>query len=97
MEKMYIARTAAYFEPDEDDLYVPDLWTWSEDPDDKDFEGDVYELNDEAASELVWWLRCQKMNEWQRRNCFIPDNRRPEEVWESLVEQSVIYKKEEEL
>ena len=44
MEKMYIARTAAYFEPNEDDLYVPDLWTWSEDPDDKDFEGDVYEL-----------------------------------------------------
>lgn len=94
MEKMYIARTAAYFEPDENDLYVPDLWTYSEDPLDKDFEGDVYELSDDAVLELDWWLTSRRMNQWQRSHSFNPDERNPEEVWESLVQQSVVYLKQ---
>ena len=89
MGKMYIGRTMEYYEPDEDSMFVNDLWTYSEDADDKDFAGEVHELSEEAAKELDWWLRCRRMNEWERRNSFNPDMRGPESVWNSLVKQSV--------
>ena len=89
MSEVYIGRTKEYYEPDEDNMFVSDLWTYSEDPEDKDFVGEVYELNEEAVKELDWWLRSRRMNEWQRRNSFNPDMRGPESVWNSLIKQSV--------
>ena len=47
-ETVYIGRTEAYYNQDDDDLFYPDLWTWSNDPKDDDFAGEVYELNDDG-------------------------------------------------
>lgn len=89
MDKVYIGRTFEYYDPNEDDLFVSDLWTYSEDKEDKEFAGEVYELNEDAVSELNWWLECRRMNEWQRKNSFNPDMRGPESVWKSLIKQAV--------
>lgn len=89
-EKIFIGRTNAYYEPNEDSLYVEDTWTWSEDSDDRGFASEVYELNDEAKSELEWWLESQRMNLWQRNHSFNPDCRSSEEVWESLIQNAVL-------
>ena len=47
-ETVYIGRTEAYYNPDDDDLFYPDLWTWSDNPEDDDFAGEVYALNDDG-------------------------------------------------
>lgn len=87
-ERIFIGRTNAYYEPNDDSLYVEDTWTWSEDENDKDFVGDVYELNEDGAKELEWWLRCKRMNEYERNHSFNPDLRNQEKVWDSLITQA---------
>lgn len=84
---MYIARTKEYFDYNEEKypVYEPDLWTYSEDSDDKDFAGTVYKLNEEGESVLNWWLRCRRMNEYERRHSFNCDNRSREEIYNLLV------------
>lgn len=82
----YIGRTSAYYDYDDDSVYTPDFWTYSTDPNDKDFAGEVYQLNDEGRRELNWWLRCQRFNEYQRSNSFNPNNNSAEEEWEVLVQ-----------
>jgi hypothetical protein len=83
----YIGRTSAYYgDYDDDSFYTPDYWTYSTDPNDKDFAGEVYQLNDEGRRELNWWLRCQRFNEYQRKNSFNPNNNSAEEEWEVLVQ-----------
>lgn len=82
----YIGRTSAYYEEEEDSLYVPDYWTWSEDKDDKEFAGDVYELTDEGAAELEYWNECRRMNAYQRNHCFGFRNETREQMWEKLTD-----------
>lgn len=86
-DMMYIARTHDYFNYDEEKypVYAPDFWTYSEDANDDDFADTVYELNDEGERILDWWLRCRRMNEWERCHSFNCDRRSPEEIWEVLT------------
>ena len=83
----YIGRTAEYYAEDwgEDDLFTPDLWTYSTDPDCKDFAGEVYQLSDDGKRELNWWIRCQRMNEYERKHAFNPNLNSMEEEYEELV------------
>lgn len=87
-EKIFIGRTNAYYEPNEDSLYIEDTWTWSEDKDDKEFVDEVYELNEDGINELDWWLRCRRMNAYERNHSFNPDMRNMEQVWESLIQNA---------
>lgn len=43
---MYIGRTAAYYDCDDDYIFVPDLWDIEEDA--EKLAGDIYELTDEG-------------------------------------------------
>lgn len=86
---MYIARTREYFEGDDDSVFTPDYWTYSEDADDTDFAGDVYQLNEDGERILDWWLRCRRMNEYERKHAFNPDCRSAEDMWEELMKHSV--------
>ena len=85
---MYIARTKAFFEGDDENLFIPDYWTYSEDTDDEDFAGDVYLLNEEGERILNWWLRCRRMNLYQRNHSFNVDNRTAKEIWDELMKYS---------
>lgn len=87
-ERIFISRTAAYYGPTEYSLYVEDTWTWSEDENDKDFAGVVYELDDDGVKELEWWLRCRRMNQYEKNHSFNPDLRNQEQVWKSLITQT---------
>lgn len=82
----YIGRTAEYYEgEDEDNLFVPDLWTYDTDPNCEDFAGEVYRLNDDGKIELNWWIRCQGMNLYERKHAFNPNLNSKEEEYEELV------------
>ena len=81
----FIGRTAAYYEDDDDSMFVPEMWTYDNTPDSKDFAGDVFRLSEEGKSELNWWIRCQRFNEYQRKNAFNPNLKSPEEEFEYLV------------
>lgn len=81
----YIGRTAAYYDWDDDYVFTPDLWTYDTNPDCKDFAGVVYQLSDEGKDELNWWIKCQKMNEYERNHAFNPNLNSMEEEYEELV------------
>ena len=82
----YIDRTSAYYgDTDDNDFYTPDYWTYSTSPNDKDFAGDIYVLDDDGKIELNWWIRCQNFNGYQRRYAFNPNNKNPEDMWNYLV------------
>ena len=82
----YIGRTSAFYGYyDDDSIYEPDYWTYSTDPNDEEFAGEVYQLNDEGKSELNYWIRCRRFNEYQRKNAFNPRNESPEEEWNKLT------------
>ena len=85
---MYIARTQAYFEGDDENIYTPDYWTYSEDADDKEFAGEVYCLDEEGDRTLDWWLTCRRMNLYERNHSFNVDNRNQEEIWDELMKHS---------
>ena len=80
----YIGRTSAYYDDDDDSIYTPEYWTYSDTPDDKDFAGEVYELDEEGKSELNWWIRCQRFNGYQRQHAFNPNMSSPEQMWNEL-------------
>lgn len=84
----YIGRTSAYYgyDYDEDSIYEPDYWTYSTSPNDADFAGEVYELDEDGKSELNWWIRCRRFNEYQRTHSFNPNLSSPDEMWEYLVQ-----------
>ena len=50
----YIGRTSAYYNDDDSFVYTPDYWTYSTDPNDRDFAGEVYELNDEGKTVITF-------------------------------------------
>ena len=85
-ETVYIGRTEAYYNQDDDDLFYPDLWTWSTDPEDDDFAGEVYELNDDGKEELDWWIKCRRMNEYQRSRTFNYNKKNQFEEWDYLID-----------
>ena len=85
-DEAYIGRTEAYYNEDDDYVYTPDLWTYDNTPNSKDFAGDVFRLNDEGKRELNWWIRCQRFNGYQRKNAFNPNTNSPEEEWETLMQ-----------
>jgi hypothetical protein len=89
-EEMYIGRTSAYYgyDDDDDNIYEPDYWTYDEDPNCKEFAGEVYALNADGISELNWWLNCQRSNEYQRRNTFNHNNMSREQMWNHLTDPS---------
>ena len=37
----YIGRTSAYYEDDDSSMYTPDYWTYSTEPNDREFAGEV--------------------------------------------------------
>lgn len=82
---MYIGRTTAYYGDEDDSVYTPDYWTYSEDPNDKEFAGDIYALNSDGISELQWWIHSQQMNDYQSGNSFNPNTKSPEKMWAYLT------------
>ena len=85
-ETVYIGRTEAFYNQDDDDLFYPDLWTWSDNPEDDDFAGEVYELNDDGKEELDWWIECRRMNEYQRSRTFNYNKKNQFEEWDYLID-----------
>ena len=85
-DETYIGRTEAYYNEDDDYVFTPDLWTYDNNPNSKDFAGEVFRLNDEGKRELNWWIRCQRFNGYQRKNAFNPNTNSPEEEWETLMQ-----------
>ena len=81
----FIGRTSAYYSDDDSSVYEPDYWTYSNEPNDRDFAGEVYELNDEGKAELNYWIRCQRFNEYQRSHAFNPRTETPEQEWALLT------------
>lgn len=81
----FIGRTSAYYDDDDSSVYAPDYWTYSNEPNDRDFAGEVYELNDEGKAELNYWLRCRRFNEYQRSHAFNPRTETPEQEWALLT------------
>lgn len=81
----FIGRTSAYYDDDDSSVYEPDYWTYSDEPNDRDFAGEVYELNDEGKAELNYWLRCRRFNEYQRSHAFNPRTETPEQEWALLT------------
>lgn len=55
-EKYYIGRTSAYYGDDDsvDDFFVPNYWTWEEDP--NELAGEVHELNQNGQDLLFAWI-----------------------------------------
>ena len=88
MDTAYIGRTSAYYDDDNESVFAPDYWTYSTDPNDPDFADEVYELNEDGKSELNWWIRSQRFNEYQRNNAFNPNDKSSEEMWEYLTDRS---------
>ena len=85
-ETVYIGRTEAYYNPDDDDLFYPDLWTWSDNREDNDFAGEVYELNEDGKEELDWWIKCRRMNEYQRSRAFNYNKKNQFKEWDYLID-----------
>lgn len=85
-DEVYIGRTEAYYNEDDDYVFTPDLWTYDNNPNSQDFAGEVFRLNDEGKRELNWWIRCQRFNEYQRKNAFNPNTNSSEEEWETLMQ-----------
>ena len=81
----YVGRTADYYNEDDDSLYSDWGWTYSDDINDKDFVDEVYEITAEDSRELDYWLRCQRMNEYQRNHAFNYRTARPEEMYQYLI------------
>lgn len=83
----FIGRTETYYNEDENCLYTPEYWTYSDSREDSEFSthGPVYELTEEGKRELDWMLECRRMNEYQRRHCFGYRNNSSEEMWEILT------------
>lgn len=72
----YVGRIASYYDEDDDNMYVDWTWTYSDDMNDDDFVGEVYELTPEDSRELDYWLRCRRMNDYQRQHSFNPRDRK---------------------
>lgn len=90
---MYIGRTHAYYEDEDDSVFTPEYWTYSSDPDDGNFAGEVHELTLEGESELNWWLECRRMNEWQRNHSFGVRSESPAQMWNILTDPEFGYSK----
>ena len=85
-DSAYIGRTKAYYaDVDDGSVYAPDYWTYDTDPNCADFVGEVYELSEEGKSELNWWIRCQRMNSYQRGHSFGVREESPEQEWQKLT------------
>lgn len=84
-EKVYIARTQAFYDEEEDWIFTPDMWTYGWTPTEEEFAGEVYILTEEGKSILDWWLTCRRMNEYQRKNCFGYDSTSSEDLFEMLT------------
>ena len=67
-EKVYIGRTAAYYDWNEDDIFTPEYWTWSNDKNSEEFASEVFELTPDGLRHLDFWITCRQMNLWQRKN-----------------------------
>jgi hypothetical protein len=68
-EKAYIGRTDAYYsEEDDDSVFSPDYWTYSNDINDSDFaqDGDLYQLTKYGKQAINSWLTYRNENEYQR-------------------------------
>lgn len=84
-EKVYIARTQAFYDEEQDWIFTPDMWTYGWTPTEEDFAGEVYLLTEEGKSVLDWWLTCRRMNEYQRKNCFGYDSTSAEDIFDTLT------------
>lgn len=90
---MYIGRTHAYYDVEDDAVIVPDDWTYSSDPEDGNFAGEVHELTYDGELELEWWLECRRMNQWQRNNSFGVSDESPAQMWDILTDPANGYSK----
>lgn len=87
----YIGRTDAYYsDEDNESVYSPDYWTYSNDINDNDFaeDGDLYQLTDEGKDVINSWLKSKNSNEYRRQqmrgiNQYM--NESPEEIWKYLT------------
>lgn len=83
----YIGRTEAYYDENDDYIFTPDLWTYSNNPNDEDFAGEVFELTEEGKEKLNWWIRCCGFNEYRRKHAFNPNMNTPEQEWNILTKK----------
>lgn len=83
----YVGRIASYYD-DEDNMYDDWTWTYSDDINDDDFVGEVYELTPEDSRELDYWLRCRRMNDYQRQHSFNPRTQGTEEMYVYLIKNA---------
>lgn len=87
--KVYIGRNQEYYGILEEEMYPSRAWDYSECMTDSVFVVEVYEVNPEYIDELNWWLECQSMNEYRRKQCVCTyDNRTSEEIFQYLVKHS---------
>lgn len=75
-----------WIEDDCDNLFAPDLIEWAY----TEVEGDelddsYYLLDEDSAESLMWWFDCQRMNEYQRKNCFGYDDRSEWQIFQDLT------------
>ena len=84
-ENVYIARTRAYYDEEQDWIFTPDMWTYGWTPTNEDFAGEIYLLTEEGKRVLDWWLTCRRMNEHQRKNSFGYDSTSSEDMFEMLT------------
>jgi hypothetical protein len=84
----YVGRIASYYDEDDDNMYVDWTWTYSDDMNDDDFVGEVYELTPEDSRELDYWLRCRRMNDYQRQHSFNPRTQGTEEMYAYLIKNA---------
>lgn len=90
---MFIGRTDAFYNDDDESLYTPEYWTYSDDENDKDFaaEHDVHELTAEGYAELQEYMNRRRMNDYYRsragRSVF--DRMSYNQVWDYLMDYVV--------
>lgn len=84
-ENVYIARTKAFFDDEQDWIFTPKMWKYGWTPTDEEFAGEVYLLTDEGKHILDWWLTCRRMNEYQYKNCFGYDSTSSEDLFYKLT------------
>ena len=86
---MFIGRTDAWYNDDDESLYTPEYWTYSDDENDKEFaaEHEVHELTAAGYAELQEYLSRRRMNDYYRRRAgrSVFDRMSHNQVWDYLT------------
>ena len=86
MSKRYIGRTSAYYGDDDDYVFLPDMWTDSDDP--SDMAGEVHELTESGEKILddYYWDLGAGYDLCNGRAKGLADRFSREQMWEHLTD-----------